>query len=142
MKNYCRIDTNARRIVYDREFAKTAFTLGTENYDILQRARADYPKYKVEQRHINKKATQEHYKGLTYEFMDNYIEANGDEFVLKEFRNLMAERKCHSIRYQTIFHWFREHFDMSDYENIAVNAKAEKKANSKAKRIAMLKRVA
>lgn len=139
MINYCKVIPEKRTIIYDREFAKTAFIAGEKNYDLLQEVRRDYPNFNVEQKHINKKENQEHFKGMTYEFMTDWVEANGDEETRQEFRRLMAERKCHSIRYQTIFHWFRNHFDMSDYESINVEIKTKKIKIEKSKRVESLK---
>ena len=107
MTNYAKIDHANRRIIMDRTFAKNSEIVGSVEYNQLQACRKDYPTYEVVRREIRKNPTQEHYKGLTYDFMRWYIQkVEGDNAaeVLKTFEDLIDISKCHSVskRYPTI----------------------------------------
>ena len=112
MKNTLRLNHAERTIVMDKTFAKfAANTMGPE-YAHLQQVRQDYPLYTVVQRHIQKNAKQEHYLGLTYRYMEDYIASHGSA----EDRRIYDEKKliseCHSkgFRYTVIKSWFLERF--------------------------------
>lgn len=64
------INTAANTIEMTKEFAKKAKYFGTEEYELLQKARKDYPTYSVVTR---KTASRENYKGLTINYMYKYI---------------------------------------------------------------------
>lgn len=70
---------NAKRntIEMTKAFAARACIYGTDEYRELQNARADYPSFKV----VTKKSakTGDGFKGLTYEYMENYIKEHTDE---------------------------------------------------------------
>lgn len=107
MTNYAKLDHKNRRIVMDRTFAKNADIVGSPEYNQLQACRRDYPDYKVVRREIKKNPNQEHYKGLTYDFMRWYIqkvEGENAPAVLETFENLIEVSKCHSTgrRYPVI----------------------------------------
>ena len=107
MTNYAKLDHKNRRIVMDRLFAKNADIVGSPEYNQLQACRRDYPDYKVVRRQIKCNPNQEHYKGLTYDFMRWYIQkVEGDNAyaVLESLENLVAIFKCHSTgrRYPVI----------------------------------------
>lgn len=107
MKNYAKIDHTNRKIIMDRTFAKNAEIVGSTEYNQLQACRKDYPTYTVEQRHIKRNTEKECYRGLTYKYMEDYIEAHADAAVRrKEYDELRLLSKCHSIRYPTIKAWF------------------------------------
>ena len=103
------IDMENGAIVMSKAFAKKASVYDSIEYNMLQGARADYPEYKIVMRSINKNEKQEHFRGLTYEYIERYIGAhdNSEErmMIYKELR-LIAE--CHSVRYQHIKRWFLE----------------------------------
>ena len=111
MKNYMKLDHQNRKIVMDRTFAKNAEFVGSDEYNLLQQCRRDYPLYTVTRRTINKKTDQEHYRGLTYEFMENYInkyDTENKEENLKTLKEKIGISKCHSLckRYPVIKQWF------------------------------------
>ena len=66
MKNTLKINHENRTLVMDRTFAKAASFVGSNEYNLLQDARRDYPSYQVPLRSIKKKEDQESYRGLTY----------------------------------------------------------------------------
>ena len=74
-------------------FAKMMENPLSEEYRLLQELRRDYPVYSVSRRQIRKNSSQEHYKGLSYEYMEWYIikygpkEKKALEALLKEFEH-------------------------------------------------------
>lgn len=113
MKNYLKLDHQNRKIVMDRTFAKNSEIVGSDEYNLLQQCRRDYPTYLVTRKTINKKADQEHYRGLTYTFMENYIkdhDAENGEENLKTLKEKIDISKCHSLcnRYPKVKEWFLE----------------------------------
>lgn len=116
MTNYLRVDAAKRQLVMDRTFAKNMAIVGSPEYQQLQEARRDYPTYAVIQRKINKKANQEHYKGLTYDYMERYIRyhegAETVESALAELEDKKFISECHSKckRYPVVKEWFLEKY--------------------------------
>ena len=109
MTNYLKIKHENSTIVMDRAFAKAASVVGSDQYDLLQQARRDYPKYKVITRSIKKKENKESYRGLTYEYMERYIMNHEDaDILMKVYLELRFQAECHSIRYPHIKYWFLE----------------------------------
>ena len=112
MKNTLRLNHAERTIVMDKTFAKFAANTMSAEYAHLQQVRQDYPLYTVVQRHIRKNTKQEHYHGLTYRYMEDYITTHGSA----EDRRIYDEKKliseCHSksFRYPVIKSWFLERF--------------------------------
>lgn len=140
MKNYLKINHENRTLIMDRTFAKNADIVGSEEYNLLQTARKDYPTYAVTRRTIKKKETQEHYKGLTYEYMKWYIEeyekTNLVLETLDELNELIAISKCHSRRYPVIKQWFLEKYpEVKEYGLEGAAALAHKQVEPKAYRI-------
>ena len=103
-------------IVMDRTFAKYYRDTMSEEYAHLQRVRGDYPMFAVVRRRIKKNTHQEHYAGLTYAYMEEYIRTHESKEtvndVLAEFRELKTISKCHSKsrRYPPIKKWFLEKY--------------------------------
>lgn len=70
--------------------------------------------YEVIRRKITRNTEMEHYKGLTYEFMEDYIMTHGtaDEIKanLNKYEELRLITQCHSKarRYPAIKSWFLE----------------------------------
>ena len=95
-------------------FAKMMENPFSEEYRLLQELRRDYPVYTVSRRQIKKNSSQEHYKGLTYEFMEWYIIKYGPKDkaelakLLAEFEHQKDIASCHSKskRYPAVKNWF------------------------------------
>ena len=104
------IDFNNSEIIMDRAFAKNAKIVGSDQYNLLQGARRDYPTYSVTQRTIRKNPNKESYRGLTYDYMREYIIGHSDDITLREFEEKVLISKCHSIRYPEIKKWFLNTF--------------------------------
>lgn len=116
MKNTLKINHEERKIIMDRTFAKFAENTRSEEYAHLQQVRRDYPDYAVTTRTIKRNSEKETYKGLTYEYMEEYILRHESEEkqleVIKEFHELRTISKCHKqgLRYPTIKKWFLEKY--------------------------------
>ena len=112
MKNVLKVDFIKSLIIMDRTFASLCVNTNSVEYARLQEVRRDYPNYKVITRTIKKNPDKETYKGLTYEYMEDYIlRHETDETaldVIKEFNELRNISKCHKQgkRYPTIKKWF------------------------------------
>ena len=114
MKNTLKLNHENHTIVMDRTFAKYAENTRSDEYAHLQRVRQDYPTYEVIRRTIKRNTEMEHYKGLNYEYMEDYIMTHGtaDEIKanLNKYEELRLIAECHSKarRYPTIKSWFLE----------------------------------
>lgn len=114
MKNKLLINHANRTIIMDRTFAKYAVNTRSEEYAHLQRVRQDYPEYEVIRRKINSNNNKETYRGLTYEYMEDYILSHGTPEEIKKNLKIYDEKKliseCHSKarRYPVIKSWFLE----------------------------------
>ena len=112
MRNTLKINHTNRTIIMDRTFAKLAENTFSEEYRHLQMVRADYPTYTVVRKTIKKNPDKETWKGLTYDYMINYIithETNETrKAVMDEFDELKLISECHakSKRYPVIKNWF------------------------------------
>ena len=112
MKNTLRLDHDARYIVMDRTFFKNSSNIRFDEYAMLQRARQDYPTYTPVIKRIKRNPGKETYKGLTYTYMENYIQTHEGvdtvEAVMAEYRELRLISECHgkARRYPAIKRWF------------------------------------
>lgn len=101
-----------RKIVLSSAFAKKAFIPNTDEYRQLQAVRNDYPDFVLKTRQFKTNTKQERYRGLTYDFMRDYIRTHEDEPkpVLAALEEMIGNSKCHSLgkRYPTIKKWFLE----------------------------------
>lgn len=83
------INYTTNTIMMTKKFAKAAEKFGSDEYKSLQEARRDNPTFKVVI--VSRKATEkkDSYKGLTYEYMEKYINTHdGAEAKMKEYKNL------------------------------------------------------
>ena len=83
------INYSSRTIQMTKKFAKAAEKFGSDEYKNLQEARRDNPTFKVVI--VARKATEKKdtYKGLTYSYMEKYINAHDNaEEKMKEYKNL------------------------------------------------------
>lgn len=70
-ENSIRFNHKNRVIELTKSFDEKASRFGSDEYNALQDARKDYPNYHVIVARRSKR--EDSYKGLTYEFMENYI---------------------------------------------------------------------
>ena len=107
MKNTLKINHENRTLVMDKTFAKAASFVGSNEYNLLQEARRDYPSYQVILRSIKKKEDKESYRGLTYKYMEDYIRTHANAAAnMAEYHQQRLLAECHSIRYANIKKWF------------------------------------
>ena len=113
MKNLT-VNAAARTIeMPSKKFATAAAKFGTDEYKALQEVRRDYPGFKVAVV-AARKAPKSSFKGLTYEYMENYILSHDDEknSAMKEYMGLRAltdeaEEACaEACSYHEIKTWF------------------------------------
>lgn len=76
------INTAANTIEMTKEFARKARYFGTDEYKLLQDARKDYPTFSVATR---KTVSKESYKGLTINYMYNYIKKHPQSLVIQQY---------------------------------------------------------
>lgn len=102
MKNSIKLNHEKGLIIMDKTFSKLAENARSKEYSILQSVRKDYPDYIVTKREIKKNSAQEHYKGLTYDYMRRYIstheEEDSAEMILDELEEMINISHCHSQR--------------------------------------------
>ena len=132
MKDYLRIDFNASRIVMDRTYSKRARIVGSDAYNQLQCARRDYPEFTVIIHGITKNPNKETYRGLTYQYMEDYMARyDTDGSARKDYDVLRFRAKCHTIRYPAIKKWFLARFpEVKDLE-MKIPAPAEDSTDDK-----------
>lgn len=123
MRNTLKLNFEECLIVMDRTFAKNAENTRSEEYAHLQDVRASYPEWKVVTRTIERNPSKESYKGLTYEYMEDYILRHESEenqlAVIKEFNELRTISRCHKqgLRYPTIKKWFLNKYpEITDFK--------------------------
>ena len=116
MKNTLTVNHKDHQIVMDRTFAMNALNTMSDEYEHLQKVRKHYPKYSVVQRHIRKNENKKTYRGLTYDYMEDYIMTHGSakeiNANLKEFYEKRLIAECHgkAFRYPAIKRWFLEKY--------------------------------
>ena len=93
-------------------FAKMMQNPLSEEYALLQRTRQDFPTFAVRTRQIKTNPKKDTYKGLTYEYMRDYIilhtTPEEEAEAVAEFDEMILISKCHgkTLRYPTIKKWF------------------------------------
>ena len=138
MKNCLTIRHDTREIVMDRTFAKFSKNTRSEEYAQLQQVRKDYPTYAVITRTIKRNSNKETYKGLTYEWMEDYILTHGtaeeSEKIFNEFNEMRLIAECHSkaFRYPVIKKWFLEMYPEVARFGVADKPKTVVKGEEKA----------
>ena len=81
MKGTIRIDHLNKNILISAAFAKAAMNIQGEEYKTLVEVRSLHQDYNVIKREIKKNPEKESYRGLTYEYIEQYIlnhDLNGD----------------------------------------------------------------
>ena len=103
MKNTLKINHENRTLVMDRTFAKAASFVGSNEYNLLQDARRDYPSYQVTLRSIKKKEDKESYRGLTYQYMENYIATHANAArIMEEYKELRLQAEWFLAMYPEV----------------------------------------
>ena len=117
MRNYLKVDDKNRRLVMDRTFNHNRRIVGSKEYDLLQRAKADHPTYDVTIRHIKSNPEKQAYKHLTYEYMYEYVSKHPKaEERKKELDEMILRARCHLEKYGNVKKWFLAAYpDISDF---------------------------
>jgi len=95
-------------------FAKMMQNPLSDEYALLQRTRQDFPNFSIRTRQIKSNPNKDTYKGLTYDWMREYIRTHEPKEIAAEkvaaFNEMELISKCHrgSLRYPTIKKWFLE----------------------------------
>lgn len=132
MRNTIIRDDVNKQLLMTRTFAKLSKDIRSEEYQLLQAARRDYPNYAVVARTIKRNADKKTYHGLTYTYMEKYIELCGNAEQMKKLNDMRLIGECHTrgFSYATIKKWFLETFpeveqfgryDVEELENTTVN---------------------
>ncbi len=139
MNTTMKINDKKYTIEITKTFAQKASRVGTPEYHELLEVRRNFPKYKVV---IQKAASKDSYKGLTYAYMEKYIKAHDDETgsLMAEFKELRGkdddgeEAMAESLSYGEIKMWFLAAFPevKKFHEDRADRIKKIKEANKKA----------
>lgn len=118
-----KLNFDERTITMTRKFAALAEDPRTNEYNILQTVRRDYPNFEVRRHTIKKNASKKTYSGLTYDYMREYINyresAENRVKVLAELEEKILISKCHSksYRYPVIKEWFLNKYEeIKDYD--------------------------
>lgn len=105
------INTKARTIVITKKFEKAAGRFGSDEYKELREAKLDNPGFKVVVRTVKQK--KETYKGLTYDYMEMYIEKHDEDgSIMEEYKMLRGksedgmEALAVSCSYTEMKEWF------------------------------------
>lgn len=114
-----KLNFDERTITMTRKFAALAEDPRTNEYNILQNVRRDYPNFEVRRHTIKKNVNKKTYAGLDYDYMREYIDyresAETRSKVRAELEEMILISRCHSkaYRYPVIKQWF-----LNKYEEI------------------------
>ena len=110
-----RIDRNSRTIEVSKSFDKAASRFGTREYEALQQVRKDYPNFTIVVKTTRTKA--DHFKGLTYDFMEKYIASHDDaEARMATFNDLRGKSDeavlfgVEALSYGEVKAWFFKNY--------------------------------
>lgn len=129
MKGTIRVDHINRNIMISKAFAKASMQINSEEYKVLLDVKTAYADYSIVQREIKKNPQKESYRGLTYEYMERYIELHDgrNSKVMSEYQEKRLIAQCHSIRYAHIKKWFLETYpEIEDFSIKAVRTNDNK----------------
>lgn len=112
------INMKKNAIEMTKKFAKAAAKFGSPEYKQLQEARRDNPGFKVVTITRKSTAKKESYKGLTYGYMETYIQKHDDEeksimaeyMMLRSLSEEAEEALAESFTYQEMKEWFLKKF--------------------------------
>ncbi len=113
-----------RTITLSSAFERKAFTPGTSEYAQLMEVRHEFPDFRLATRKFKTNTKQDRYKGLTYDYMREYIKKYDEHpvEVLAVFEKKLDISEGHSDnkRYPTIKSWFLERYP--DYAEFGMTA--------------------
>ena len=112
------INDKKMTIEMTKAVANRAKKFNTVEYKDLQMVRKDYPNYTVVIKTTSKKNNKNQFKGLTYNYMEKYIEAHDDEekSIMREYLDMRAlsedaiEAMADALSYGEIKAWFLDKY--------------------------------
>ena len=114
-ENAIRVNRTTRTIEVSKSFDKAASRFGTREYEAMQQVRKDYPSFTIVVKTVRTKA--DHFKGLTYDFMEKYIASHDDaDKRLAEFNDLRGKSDeallfgAEALSYGEIKAWFFKNY--------------------------------
>ena len=116
-------------------FAKMMQNPLSDEYALLQKVKAENEGFAVRTRQIKSNPKKDTYKGLTYEYMRDYIithtSPEEELAAVAEFDEMILVSKCHgkSLRYPTIKKWF-----LAKYPEVAKFGLVEAEAQNNSKK--------
>ena len=114
------IDHENKKIRLPKAFAKASGKYGSEEYKLLMEMKKDVPNYDVIVEESKRKQPRDNYKGLTYDYMERYIETkeNSKELMKKfnELRGISTEYEAimKKASYLQVKKWFLTTFPEID----------------------------
>ena len=118
-----KINHQTQTIELSKSFANKASKYGSEEYHALTSAQKDFPFYKTSITASAKRKTKDSYKGLTYEYMEQYIKKQENhEKKLAAFYTLRAKdidkATADPAHYTTVKRWFLNEFpEIKEFQN-------------------------
>lgn len=111
--NNLTVNSKKHTIEMTKKFAKSASRVGSEEYNLLQATRKDYPNYSIVTKATATKK-RETFKGLTFDYMEKYIKTHDDEnnSIMAEYEMMRGtseeaqEMLAESMSYHEIKDWF------------------------------------
>ena len=106
------INERNKTLEITKKFAAAASRFGSEEYMELKAARSEFPTFKVVTNTTSRKS-KDSFKGLTYEFMENYIKSRSNsEDIIQEYNNMREIGKSVAAvkAYAQIKKWFLEKY--------------------------------
>ena len=101
-----RPDHANQQIIIGKAFSKRQSDIESQEYKTLCKVVQAFPQYKVVVKEIKKNPHKESYKGLTYQYMERYIDVKGTRVDRQEYDDMRLLSKCHSRRFPVIKQWF------------------------------------
>lgn len=141
--NAITINNRKNTIEITKTFEKEARIFGSEAYKALREARNDNPSFRVVIRKSSSSKGKEHYKGLSYKFMEKYIKGHDDEnkTIMKEYIHYRGlddesiELGIPSLGKSEMIEWFFEKFpnvrEYHDQRNEYAEELADKRRSRK-----------
>ena len=105
------INYEAKVIELTKAEEKNARKFGSEMYEQLKVARSDYPGFRIVVKKTAKRNSD--YKGLTYSYMEKYIQRRDNEEALKFYYKLIGKTENESFETASYFEvkkWFLAKF--------------------------------
>lgn len=105
------IDYTNRKITASKTYLKKAHSVGSKEYVELLNVKKQFPNYEIEERKIKTNSNKKVYEGLTYEYMERYIDLHDPSgSIIKEYWKNRLIGECHRGEYPKTKKWFLEKF--------------------------------